>query len=39
MTDVSAKVMQSPVDCEYQHHSWVPDTKQKSNKKQNKSKE
>ena len=35
--DVAAKVMQSPVDCDYQHHSWVPDTKYKS-KKQNKSK-
>jgi len=32
-----AKVMQSPPgDCEYPHHSWVPDTKQKSTKKQNK---
>merc|ERR1712079_972442 len=30
-----AKVMQSPGDCDYQHHSWVPDTKYKS-KKQNK---
>ena len=37
-TDFTAKVMQSPGDCEYQHHSWVPDTKHKANKKINKSK-